>query len=155
MRLRNLALPALASIIFAGAASAAPLQGAQGAACDFFQAQLVGLLCGGTGYFAPEIGGSDLTRSRTTTIHRGFRGEGASTRTDHWDDRTTYEDATIAVSPWQGVRFHVTGEAFQYNDRDAYDIQGGGPHGGGHRGDGFDADLPTGFGGGGFSGVAT
>jgi hypothetical protein len=128
MRVPNLvAVAGLAWLLGANAADADELGSAvhpPAAACDFFQAQLIGLLCGGTGYVAPEIGGGNLTRNRTSFSppHNGF---GGITRTDHWDDRQTYEDATVAVSPWQGVRFHVTGEAFQYNDRDSTVIRRG------------------------------
>jgi hypothetical protein len=106
---------------------AAP-QAEPGPTCDFFQAELIGVLCGHTAFVAPGVTGGGETINRTTTStpapvafhgggHGGFHGGGGGgTTSERWNYQNTYEAMTLAVSPWQGVRFHVTGEAFQYND---------------------------------------
>jgi hypothetical protein len=111
-----LILTALAAFAAATAARAdgAPPTG-QGPACDFFEAQLIGVLCGHTAYVAPGVLGGDETIKSTTSVSPAGAG-GPGTLTQHWDYQSVYESMTLAVSPWQGVRFHVTGEAFQYDN---------------------------------------
>ncbi len=121
---------------FGGAAFAAdapPVADAQ-APCDFFEAQLIGVFCGHTGYVAPSGQGGEETINQTTTTRpsRGFHGGGGGgTTVQRWDYRDAYESMTLAVSPWQGVRFHVTGEAFQYDNNywSQFTPSGGGFHG--------------------------
>jgi hypothetical protein len=102
--------------------------GAPAETCDFFQAQLIGVLCGHTAYVGLGVVGGEFTDNRTTTVlsQRSRRGS-SGTLVQHWDERSIFEDAILAVSPWQGVRFHVSGEAFQYDNdytRDASHVAG-------------------------------
>ena len=85
--------------------------------CDFFQAQLIGVFCGHTAYVGAFGGGSDETVNQTRTVPptRFFPRSGGTTY-KHWDYQNAYEGVTLAVSPWQGVQFHVSGEAFQFDD---------------------------------------
>jgi hypothetical protein len=88
--------------------------------CDFFQAQLIGVLCGHTALVSPGVTGGEETINRTTAVapspHHFHGGGLGGTTSEKWDYQSTYEAMTLAVSPWQGVRFHMTGEAFQYQD---------------------------------------
>ena len=78
-------------------------------ACDFFQAELIGVFCGQTAYVAPS---GQVSRE---TINQNSATAGGTTAQRSTYDRA-YESMTLAVSPWQGVQFSATGEAFQYDD---------------------------------------
>ena len=85
--------------------------------CDFFEAELIGVYCARTAFVAPGVSGDEETVNRTTISPPpvGFP-RGGGTRTQHWDYRNVNESMTLAFSPWQGVRFHVTGDALQYDN---------------------------------------
>jgi hypothetical protein len=104
----------VAMAALAGGARAAGTGPAEAAGCDFFQAELIGVLCGGTGYVAPGGQGSEETINRTSTLNSGFPHGSHGVQTERWTYILAYESLTAAISPWQGVRFHVSGEAFQY-----------------------------------------
>lgn len=89
-----------------------PPPAAPAPACDFFQAELIGVYCGRTAFVAPVVNGGEYTVNRTTFTP----GAGGGTFSQRWDYQRTYESMTLAVSPWQGVRFHASGEAFQYDN---------------------------------------
>src|SRR6185437_6556144 len=145
MIVRGIVAAALGAVVSATGALADPAPVEPAPSCDFFQAELIGVLCGHTAYVAPGVQGSEETRNWTTIsapaggfhgggFHGGGGGGGGGTTVQHWDDRNIYESMTVAVSPWQGVRFHVTGEAFQYDDSYSSLFTGGG--GGGFHGGG-------------------
>jgi hypothetical protein len=122
----GLAMAALAG----GARADGPPPVAAAAGCDFFQAELIGVLCGGTGYVAPGVTGGEEVVNGATTVpvaHGGGFGRGRhgfnggaqliyGSASERWDDQSVNESLTLAVSPFQGFRMHVTGEAFQYQD---------------------------------------
>jgi hypothetical protein len=101
--------------------------------CDFFQAQLIGLFCGHTAFVEAGGEGTGETIKRTTTDVSHFHGHGfgGGTTVEKWNYQNAYESMTLAISPWQGVQFHVTGEAFQYDDSYSSLFTGGGGHFGG------------------------
>lgn len=80
--------------------------------CDFFQADLIGVLCGHTAFVAPGVIGGGETINRTTFTP----GAGGGTTTSHATSQTIYEGVEAAVSPWQGVRIYASGSALQYNN---------------------------------------
>jgi hypothetical protein len=136
MRVLLFAAVAVFGAVLEGAAFAAgapPLADGETPTCDFFQAQLIGVFCGRTTYVAPSGQGGDETINVTKTVApaHGFHGAGGGTTVQHWDYRDAYESMTLAVSPWQGVRFHATGEAFQYDNTywSQFTPAGGGFHG--------------------------
>jgi hypothetical protein len=115
---RPVVLAALAAVWTTGALADEATPAAPAPACDFFAAELIGEFCGHTAYVAPFGGGSDETINQTRTVPPRplpFR-RGGGTIFKHWDYQNTYEGVTLAVSPWEGVRFHVSGEAFQFDD---------------------------------------
>jgi hypothetical protein len=91
----------------------APAEPAQ--TCDFFQAQLIGLLCGRTAYVAPGVHGDGETIESTTSVAPAPPAPGGQLA-QKWDYKNISESMTLAVSPWQGVRFYATGEALQYDN---------------------------------------
>jgi hypothetical protein len=130
MRGRGLAFAVLAAAwgVGAHAEQATPSAEAGPAACDFFAAQLIGVFCGHTAYLAPAGQFSEETIKRTTTTRQIGRIP-ARTTVERWDYRSASESATVAFSPWQGVRFHASADAFQFDD--SYQRQSTPPGGGG------------------------
>jgi len=92
--------------------------------CDFFQAELIGVLCGHTAYVAPGVTGGGLTINRSSFT----AGAGGGTTTTHTTSQTISEGLGAAVSPWQGVRIFASASAFQYdrNFSGAFAPNGGG-----------------------------
>jgi len=93
-------------------------------ACDFFQAELIGVLCGRTAFVAPGVTGGGQTINRTTFT----AGPGGGTTTSQATSQSIYEGLGFAVSPWQGVRIFANGSAFQYDNSFASQFT---PNGGG------------------------
>src|SRR5579863_442299 len=98
------------------AAEPPPVADAPAPACDFFEAELIGVFCGHTAYVAPSGQGGGETINRTTVVKPVSRFRRGGTTVQRWDYRNAFEAMTLAISPWQGLRFHITGEAFQYDN---------------------------------------
>ena len=148
MRGRGLVAFAILAAVWGGGAHAeqvTPSAEAGSAACDFFAAELIGVFCGHTAYVAPAGQFGEETVDRKTTAPPHFR-FGGSTTVQRWDYRNAFESATVAISPWPGVRFHISGEAFQFDDSYQGQTSSGGG-GGGHIGGGG-GHFPGGGGGG-------
>ena len=88
---------------------AAPVPVAEPAACDFFEAELIGYLCGRTAFVGVAGQGYQLTNtfSRPTVL---------STFNRSSVTRQAYETGVIAITPWEGFRLSVSDQAFQYKN---------------------------------------
>ena len=91
------------------AARAAPAIALQG--CDFFEAELISYLCGGTAFIQPFGAAFDFSQSRAAALARP-----AGTRFTASRSRQADEGVTLGLTPWEGVRVTVSGEAFQYDN---------------------------------------
>ena len=106
----------LAAAAEAGAPPAIPPQ-----SCDFFEAALISYLCGHTAFVEPFGAGFNLTRTQTTPVARP-----AGTRYVRAETRQGYEGVTLGLTPWEGVRVTVSGEAFQYDNATTQQVFPGG-----------------------------
>jgi hypothetical protein len=79
--------------------------------CDFFQAELIGVLCGHTAFVAPGVTGGNVSIDRSTFTS----GPGGGTTTSHTNTQNISEGLAVAVDPWQGLRIFASTSAFQYD----------------------------------------
>src|SRR6185437_16774522 len=124
MIVRGIVAAALGAVVSATGALADPAPVEPAPTCDFFQAELIGVLCGHTAYVAPGVTGGGLTINRSSFT----AGAGGGTTTTHTTSQTISEGLGAAVSPWQGVRIFASASAFQYdrNFSGAFAPNGGG-----------------------------
>jgi hypothetical protein len=125
----GLAMAALAG----GARADGPPPLAAAAGCDFFQAELIGVLCGGTGFVSPrgEGGVESISRTDPSSVSNTvtgplvpMKGQGGGSvissiyggAVERWTVRNANESVTVAVSPLEGLRVYVTGDALQYDE---------------------------------------